>query len=117
VRFSEPQGRALLRLADRFGLPVWSFDQWLDFWSTRDTWRMRELSWNDTELAFTAEGAEGVDGLSLLLPAEFDGRRLADVTRDDERCRTSRELRYDATWTALRIPPSRSTIRVRALYR
>ena len=40
VRFSEPQGRALLRQAGERGMPIWSYDQWLGFWESR-RWQPR----------------------------------------------------------------------------
>ena len=33
VKFSRLQGRELLRQGREFGLPIWSFDQWSEFWT------------------------------------------------------------------------------------
>jgi hypothetical protein len=78
VRFSGDQGREQLRQAGERGLPIWSFDQWLDWWEARAT---RELTarWGDGVLRFEVAADTPCVGLRLMLPREFDGRRLGEV--------------------------------------
>lgn len=79
VKYSEQQGRTLLRQASERGLPTWSFDQWLDFWETRHTWRFEALSWDGETLRFRAAGARLHGGLRIVLPVRFGGKILANV--------------------------------------
>ena len=80
ARFSRPQGEILLRQAEEWDMPVWSWDQWSRFWDTRDTWRLDRLEWDGRELTFTAEGAESDPDLRLWLPLRYGDARLAQVT-------------------------------------
>jgi hypothetical protein len=54
VVFSEQQGRVLLGQAAAKDIPIWSYDQWCDFWELRDRWRLQDLSWEDGTLSYQA---------------------------------------------------------------
>ena len=69
AKFSSQQGRALLLRAGERGMPVWSFDQWLDFLKARDSWRFEKLEWNGHTLEILLEGESAHDGLRVLIPA------------------------------------------------
>ncbi|MDE2999542.1 MAG: hypothetical protein OXU79_10750 [Gemmatimonadota bacterium] len=79
VRFSRMHGLVLLEEAVKRNVPVWSYDQWCEFWLLRDRWRVALLSWQDHTLQFTAAGAPDDGNLRWLLPAAFDGRTLDEV--------------------------------------
>jgi len=93
VRFSAPQGKELLRQAAEREMPVWSFDQWSEFWDVRDSWHLDNVTWAGSELSFTARGASWDENLRLLLPDGHQGRPLMAVSingDDVEPCRTTR---------------------------
>ena len=83
VRFSRPHGLVLLEKAAERNIPVWSYDQWCDFWLLRDRWRVARLSWRDHTLTFTATGAPDDGNLRWLIPAAFGGEALEQVRVDD----------------------------------
>ena len=95
VNYSEQQGRTLLRQASERGLPTWSFDQWLDFWETRHTWRFEELSWDGETLRFRAAGAKLHGGLRIVLPARFGGKTLENAQANGAQIRQQAVQRYD----------------------
>ncbi|MCE2438043.1 MAG: hypothetical protein J4F39_01315 [Candidatus Latescibacteria bacterium] len=82
VRFSRPHGLVLLEKAAERNVPVWSYDQWCDFWLLRDRWRVARMSWQDHTLTFTATGATDDGNLRWLIPAAFGGEALTEVRVD-----------------------------------
>ena len=82
VRFSRPHGLVLLEKAAERNIPVWSYDQWCDFWLLRDRWRVARMSWRDHTLTFTATGATDDGNLRWLIPAAFGGEALTEVRVD-----------------------------------
>lgn len=82
VRYSRAHGLVLLEKAEERNVPVWSYDQWCNFWLMRDQWRVERLSWHDKTLSFTASGAPADGNLRWLIPAEFGGRALEGVRVD-----------------------------------
>lgn len=84
VRFSRPQGQALLRQAEELSLPVWSFDQWLGFWEARDSWAVRNLEWDGSTLEARLEGDERHAGLGVYLPIQHGSQRLTALWVDGE---------------------------------
>jgi hypothetical protein len=81
VRFSRNQGLALLRQAATRQLPVYSFDQWLDFWERRLTWRCESLQCDhiDGSLRLSARFDGGTSGVAFVLPGTWRGRYLRRV--------------------------------------
>jgi hypothetical protein len=94
VRFSAPQGKELLRQAAERGLPVWSFDQWSEFWDARDSWRFDDGAWDGRTLTFSVRGAMPHKELRLLLSAEHQGRSLVAVSLGGEDVEWQRTTRY-----------------------
>lgn len=82
VRYSRAHGLVLLEKAAERNVPVWSYDQWCDFWLLRDQWCVERISWQDQTLRFTAAGAPDDGNLRWLIPAEFGGRALEEVRVD-----------------------------------
>lgn len=116
MSFSEPQGRALLRLANEFGLPIWSFDQWLTFLEARNTWQFDDLTWDGSELSFIAKGKTEVSAISLVLPMEFQGRMLKDVMVSKEHVAVEKRMRYGGIVAMIPLPSGRTEALVRAKY-
>ncbi|MBT6144651.1 MAG: hypothetical protein HOH74_04435 [Gemmatimonadetes bacterium] len=74
VRFSRDQGLALVRQAVERQLPVWSFDQWLGFLETRETWHCESIRWETDQLhaAFTG----GLGPFCFVMPRQWQGKQL-----------------------------------------
>ena len=94
VKFSQAQGRALLGDAKQRDLPIWSFDQWLDFWEARHTWHLAQLSWNGSVLQFEAAGGKLHRNLCLALPTRFGGQILGEVQVDGTTVQWQSAQRY-----------------------
>jgi hypothetical protein len=78
------------------GMAVWSAQRWLTFVESRRKIQFEALSWNEREktleFAVIADGP-AADEVMLMLPAEWDGKRLSTVTVDGVLARpTSRSL-------------------------
>lgn len=82
VRYSGEQGRMLMRVAREQGMPIWSVDQWLNFWEARATWNLAEVCFQEDHLSFRAAGQALASRLALALPAHAHGTPLAEVTVD-----------------------------------
>ena len=104
VRFSRPQGQTLLQQATEYGLPIWSFDQWSEFWEARDTWCFNEIIWDGAELRFIVKGERSVDGMSLLLPVNFAGLTLGEVQFDGQDTVCQEAHRYGEKVARVEIP-------------
>jgi hypothetical protein len=94
VVFSEQQGRIVLSEAAARNIPVWSYDQWCDFWEIRDQWRLQDLSWEDNTLTFRATGAASNGDLEWLLPGQFEGHTLTSVEVDGRPIECRPVIRY-----------------------
>ncbi len=81
VRFSRAQGQALLRQATARQMPVYSFDQWLEFWEDRLEWRCESMHCTHTDggVHLSARFAGGKAGVAFVLPGDWRGRSLAGV--------------------------------------
>jgi len=77
VRFSRDQGLALVRQAVERHMPVWSFDQWLEFLETRETWQCESMSWEEAQLSATFAGKGGP--FAFALPRHWRGRTLGKL--------------------------------------
>ena len=82
VRFSREQGMALLRQAGERDMPIWSFDQWLEFWEARQGWGCESVAWDGEQLRLELAGERPVDELHLALPEGWRGLCLGDVAVD-----------------------------------
>jgi hypothetical protein len=79
VKYSQDQGRALLDHASERDLPIWSFDQWLNFWEARHTWRFIQVFWDGATLQCSATGDKLNSDLRLVLPLHFEDKDLNEV--------------------------------------
>jgi hypothetical protein len=84
VKFSKPQAHIVFALANEFDLPVWSFDQWLNFWKARDALTLNQVSWNAGKLDMYVSGNTSRNDISLRLPSRYKERILKEVSIDDK---------------------------------
>ncbi len=94
VDFSRQQGCTLMLQATERGLPIWSFDQWLDFWEARYTWRFEQVSWDGETLQFKAAGDKLHGELCITLPVRSGGRVLGGVRINGEKVEWQAVKRY-----------------------
>ena len=114
VRFSRPQGLALLRQARERGLPIWSFDQWLSFWEARQSWRVEAQSWDGHRLRVELAGARPVAGLHMALPQAWRELRLVEVRVDDQRVQPAGVRRFGEVVSLVEVgAQSRATVECR----
>jgi len=116
VKYSRPQGQALLRQAAEFDLPIWSFDEWLAFWEARDTWRFGDVTWESGSLIFKAEGQVWHDRLRLALPAQHAGRSLGKVQVDGKAVPWRRADPHGRTPAMVSVPAGSTEADVTAEY-
>ncbi len=76
--FSGPFGREILRQAREAGLPIWSLDQWHNFWRARSSWRISRLARSESGLLLDLAGPP-CPGLTLAMPQYADGRALTRI--------------------------------------
>ena len=117
VRYSAPQGRVLLQQAVARNIPIWSYDQWCDFWLLRDQWRLENLSWEDHTLRFTAGGAPDDGNLRWLIPGTFEDQKLAEVTVDGEPVPCEPVTRYGEPVTLVALSEGKEACEIQATYR
>lgn len=116
AKFSEEQGRELLRQANEKGLPIWSFDQWAAFWSARDTWRLADLQWNGSRLSFNLQGRSSHPDLRIQIPLQFAGASVGEIRVDGNEARTDTDVRYREPVGFVSVPGGRNEISIEAVY-
>ena len=94
VNYSGQQGLTLLKKAAERGIPIWSYDQWCDFWLIRDQWRLDAISWEAHTLKFKASGPPGAVDLRWLIPGRFADKNLTQVTVNGEPVASTPLTRY-----------------------
>jgi hypothetical protein len=112
--YSGSQGITLFELANDFGVPVWSYDQWLTFWSARDTWRTEHMTWDGRLLKMTVAGELAHLDLRITLPVKHRSLKLRDVTADGVTWSTI--TRYGRTFASIQPPSGSRTLSLTALY-
>ena len=116
VKFSRLQGQELLRQAGENGLPIWSFDQWLTFWETRDTWRFSALTWDSSALNFVVEGCRSHDDLCITIPTQHAGASLSEVRFDGRLADWHPVRRYGQNVALAAVPAGGLSVAVSARY-
>jgi hypothetical protein len=117
VVFSEQQGRVLLREARAKGIPIWSYDQWCDFWDLRDGWCLQDLSWANGTLTYHASGAADSNDLRWLVPAQFAGKTLESVRVDGKPIQFQPVTRYGDPVVLVPQPKGSTDCTIQVLYR
>ncbi len=69
----------ILPYAKQAGMAIWSAERVLEFADARRACGLAGLEWDGSTLRFVAHAPRRAEGLTLSLPAEFAGRRLARV--------------------------------------
>jgi hypothetical protein len=95
VTFAEPFGMEVVDQAQRRKLPIWSFEQWLDFRDAAEGRVFSNMRWDGTLLAFDVEVGQASQDVRVWLPALYLGRKLKEVTHDGERVKAPVVTRYD----------------------
>ena len=116
VRFSGDQGKELLLQANKMGLPVWSFDQWVAFWDARDSWHIEELTWSGRHLRFRLIGQAGHEDLRFLLPDEFEDASLVNVSVNEQPVSTHACNRYGEGVSLVPISDDHGSVEICARY-
>lgn len=78
VEFSGEHGRALMRRAYECGLPIWSLDQWNDWWRARSTWRITNHERHEGQVWLTLQG-KCCPGLSVRIPQGSVSASLSEI--------------------------------------
>jgi hypothetical protein len=105
VRFSRFQGLELLDQAARFGIPIWSFDRWLDFWEARSSCMIQDLLWDGVILQFSVTSRVSHSDTHFHVPQNYEGKYLDYIKADGERVETELVTRYGRV-VALFLPVS-----------
>jgi hypothetical protein len=116
VTFSCSQGRAIMRIAREYDMPIWSLDRWHDFWRARASWRMSDYVWTENRMSFTLRG-EICEQLWITLPASVGGAALGSVTSNDASAPYEQVKRHDRTLVQAPIRVNATEIRMVAEYR
>ena len=115
VSFSAPLSTTILQRAANEKIPIWSADQWYQFWNLRDQWGLSHCEWNNGALTLQYEGPPCL-GLSILLPAEHDNACLKEFMFDREGVKIERVIRSGRDFVAVTIPSDSRSIKVTAFY-
>jgi hypothetical protein len=116
VRFSGEQGRTLIADARCRGVPVWSFDRWLEFCQARFSWRGSMMGWHGNRLEWEAQGELDHAQLCLAIPQDHGGLRLCELEVDDHSCSWETVSRYRSSWAMLPVPSGSRHVRISAQY-
>ena len=116
VRYSRAHGLVLLKKAAERNVPVWSYDQWCDFWLLRDRWRVESLSWRDGTLRFKATGAPDDGNLRWLIPEKFGDRGLSALSVDGQSAPYNIVSRYGRSVALVPLGSGRATCEIEAVY-
>ena len=116
VAYSGETGRMMVRQAQRRGMPVWSYDQWSEFWDTRDSWRFDDVAWNGAVLTFRASGLAGRNDLCFALPHEYESKRVKSVRVGAAETATRIVRRYERPTVLVPIAPTDTSVNIRAEY-
>jgi len=116
VTYSGESGRMIVHQAQRRGIPVWSFDQWSEFWDARDTWRFSGVTWDGSTLAFEAVGADARDDLRVALTADHGRQKLKAVRAAGVAVEFKTVERYGKPMALITLPRSQTSVKLSAEY-
>ena len=117
VRYSRPHGLVLLEKAAQRDVPVWSYDQWCDFWLLRDRWRLESFSWRDHTLKFAVTGPPDGGNLRWMIPSAYGGRKLVEVRVDGTAVRCNTLTRFGQSVVLVAPGSGSEDSKITALYR
>ncbi|MCX5661900.1 MAG: hypothetical protein NTW19_19655 [Planctomycetota bacterium] len=118
VTYSGETGRMMVQQAQRRGIPVWSYDQWSEFWDARDSWRFDDVGWDGSVLMLRASGLAGRSDLCIALPCEHQSKRLKSVRIGTGAAEVEIRIvqRYGRPTALVAIAPTDSGVNVSAEY-
>ena len=72
-------GQGMLDLAQKYGIPIWSGKQFLDFTDARDNATFNNVSYNAGQLTFDLVLPVEVANLTVMIPYRHEGRLLENI--------------------------------------
>ncbi len=106
----------LMRMAREKGIALWSLDQWLDFWEARDTWKIHDMSWHDSQLDVVLDGHATRDDLCVLLPQRWHDVKLVSVTGNGDSIQYALQKRDEGTFARIPLPACCASVNLVAHY-
>ena len=80
--WSRKPGLDMLDYANRRGVPVWTAEHTLNFLETRDSSSFQDIQWSEHKLTFTIDIPIGEQGLTFMLPLNFNDLTISRVELD-----------------------------------
>jgi hypothetical protein len=68
--------------ANSRGVPIWSAEMLLDFLLMRDGASFENITWADDQLSFRLNAPDPGEGLTVMVPNEYQGASLTGITKD-----------------------------------
>ena len=78
--FAEDWLRYTLEYCKLNGIPMWSSEQFYDYWVERSSTRFTDIDYSANKLTFTVAGAP--DDATLMIPSTFAGSRVSSIEVD-----------------------------------
>jgi hypothetical protein len=97
-------------------VPIWSLDQWLDFWKCRDAWRITYLEWTEEEMQLTAEGGPATNAMCLAVPMITPSGTLASVESEKLSLEWKETIRFGERVALVFIPEGLTELKLQARY-
>lgn len=115
VNFATEAAESILESAGHWGAPVWSLDQWHDFWRARSSWQCDNIQWNGNRLSFNMHGS-CCNGLTLTLPAAWQGSQFERLNLDGQEVEVARVERYGESVVQASLPAGKKTVETEVFY-
>jgi hypothetical protein len=106
----------MLDYANRRGVPVWTAEHTLNFLKARDSASFHDIYWSDQILSFTFEAPFADQGLTFMLPLDYNFLNLWKVEMDGVR-QTFRRMIIKGRAYALAETGSGGSFQIMAYYR
>jgi len=104
VRYAGEAERRFLLRAKSHDAALLSDYEWLDFWLTRASWRLAQVTRTDSEAAYRFVGSQSSRQLTLSLPATHAGKTVQAVRIDGKECATFRTTHFGQERVLAQIP-------------
>jgi len=79
---SRDWARATMAYATENAVPIYSAEQWLDFWEAREEARFENIRFRDGILSFDVRSLHPIKGITLMLPLKSCGKVLGGLRLD-----------------------------------
>lgn len=110
VKFSGEHGDEILVQAKARGVPVWSYDQWLDFWEARERCVCTKLEANASSVSIWINGTAGGHDVRLAVPAKSSAGKIREVRVNGTPIAASLVKRYGEEITLVVLPAGDATV-------